>query len=51
MQVTSQRPLQMSRSDDGEATSSPAYHANEDFFPSTPNKTNNNNVNNNAGER
>uniref|UniRef100_A0A8C7TM30 Voltage-dependent L-type calcium channel subunit alpha n=1 Tax=Oncorhynchus mykiss TaxID=8022 RepID=A0A8C7TM30_ONCMY len=46
MQVTSQRPLQMSRSDDGEATSSPAYHANEDFFPSTPNKTNNNNVNN-----
>uniref|UniRef100_A0A8C7TN08 Voltage-dependent L-type calcium channel subunit alpha n=1 Tax=Oncorhynchus mykiss TaxID=8022 RepID=A0A8C7TN08_ONCMY len=41
--VTSQRPLQMSRSDDGEATSSPAYHANEDFFPSTPNKTNNNN--------
>uniref|UniRef100_A0A8C7TI40 Voltage-dependent L-type calcium channel subunit alpha n=1 Tax=Oncorhynchus mykiss TaxID=8022 RepID=A0A8C7TI40_ONCMY len=51
MQVTSQRPLQMSRSDDGEATSSPAYHANEDFFPSTPNKTNNNNVNNSAGER
>uniref|UniRef100_A0A674E2G3 Voltage-dependent L-type calcium channel subunit alpha n=1 Tax=Salmo trutta TaxID=8032 RepID=A0A674E2G3_SALTR len=51
MQVTSQRPLQMSRSDDGESTSSPAYHANEDFFPSTPNKTNNNNVNNNAGER
>uniref|UniRef100_A0A4W5KU88 Voltage-dependent L-type calcium channel subunit alpha n=1 Tax=Hucho hucho TaxID=62062 RepID=A0A4W5KU88_9TELE len=48
MQVTSQRPLQMSRSDDGEATSSPAYHANEDFFPSTPNKTNNNNVNNNV---
>uniref|UniRef100_A0A674E1H4 Voltage-dependent L-type calcium channel subunit alpha n=1 Tax=Salmo trutta TaxID=8032 RepID=A0A674E1H4_SALTR len=47
MQVTSQRPLQMSRSDDGESTSSPAYHANEDFFPSTPNKTNNNNVNNN----
>uniref|UniRef100_A0A8C8M645 Voltage-dependent L-type calcium channel subunit alpha n=1 Tax=Oncorhynchus tshawytscha TaxID=74940 RepID=A0A8C8M645_ONCTS len=46
MQVTSQRPLQMSRSDEGEATSSPAYHANEDFFPSTPNKTNNNNVSN-----
>uniref|UniRef100_A0A8C7KU36 Voltage-dependent L-type calcium channel subunit alpha n=1 Tax=Oncorhynchus kisutch TaxID=8019 RepID=A0A8C7KU36_ONCKI len=45
---TRQRPLQMSRSDDGEATSSPAYHANEDFFPSTPNKTNNNNVNNNV---
>ncbi|KAK6321080.1 hypothetical protein J4Q44_G00080560 [Coregonus suidteri] len=49
-QVTSQRPLQMSMSDEGEATSSPAYHANEDFFPTKPNKTNNNNVNNNAGE-
>uniref|UniRef100_A0A674C6B4 Voltage-dependent L-type calcium channel subunit alpha n=1 Tax=Salmo trutta TaxID=8032 RepID=A0A674C6B4_SALTR len=28
-----QRPLQMSKSDEGETTSSPAYHANEDFFP------------------
>uniref|UniRef100_A0A8C7U921 Voltage-dependent L-type calcium channel subunit alpha n=1 Tax=Oncorhynchus mykiss TaxID=8022 RepID=A0A8C7U921_ONCMY len=50
-QVTSQRPLQMSKSDEGEATSSPAYHANEEFFPTMPNKTNNNNVNSNAGER
>uniref|UniRef100_A0A674C5E3 Voltage-dependent L-type calcium channel subunit alpha n=1 Tax=Salmo trutta TaxID=8032 RepID=A0A674C5E3_SALTR len=45
--VTSQRPLQMSKSDEGETTSSPAYHANEDFFPTMPNKTNNNNVNSN----
>uniref|UniRef100_A0A8C8I335 Voltage-dependent L-type calcium channel subunit alpha n=1 Tax=Oncorhynchus tshawytscha TaxID=74940 RepID=A0A8C8I335_ONCTS len=50
-EVTSQRPLQMSKSDEGEATSSPAYHANEEFFPTMPNKTNNNNVNSNAGER
>uniref|UniRef100_A0A6Q2XZM2 Voltage-dependent L-type calcium channel subunit alpha n=1 Tax=Esox lucius TaxID=8010 RepID=A0A6Q2XZM2_ESOLU len=49
--VTSQRPLQMSRYDEEEMTSSPAYHANEDFFPTMPNKTNNNNVNNNAGDR
>uniref|UniRef100_A0A674C4Y3 Voltage-dependent L-type calcium channel subunit alpha n=1 Tax=Salmo trutta TaxID=8032 RepID=A0A674C4Y3_SALTR len=48
--VTSQRPLQMSKSDEGETTSSPAYHANEDFFPTMPNKTNNNNVNSNARE-
>uniref|UniRef100_A0A8C7FD40 Voltage-dependent L-type calcium channel subunit alpha n=1 Tax=Oncorhynchus kisutch TaxID=8019 RepID=A0A8C7FD40_ONCKI len=47
-EVTSQRPLQMSKSDEGEATSSPAYHANEEFFPTMPNKTNNNNVNSNA---
>uniref|UniRef100_A0A8C7UI58 Voltage-dependent L-type calcium channel subunit alpha n=1 Tax=Oncorhynchus mykiss TaxID=8022 RepID=A0A8C7UI58_ONCMY len=46
-EVTSQRPLQMSKSDEGEATSSPAYHANEEFFPTMPNKTNNNNVNSN----